>query len=709
MGVDERKNGGIRVKKRSREILVLLAKQKNHLTIASLAEKFKVSERTIRNDINDINDYLSKQGITEITFGSNGLLIAENDIEKAKELGQQEDLYSYRLSKEERKMLAAAILIDAKDHITLSNIADMLYVSRATIINDLDGVKELLESGNLQVISHSNKGLRLEGLEGDKRLFLLRLMSVGSNGMKENTMVRSFLKGLNIDIQMNEEERRKLQKVINEQEHVYGRFMTDDSFDYLMQYLMLSIQRIRKGNLMIEPLEGNKSKYEMAKPILKYVSQYWNLEEGEGEIDFLCGVLDSMSYVQRKRREQKIIGLQLVTRKFIEHISKDLGVNLNRDFDFYENLTDHLESIIMKSFNVAQRDDFLKSYVEKNPKVLEVVKRHLDLLKTFMGREISEIEIDYIVIHVCAALERRKKKEVEFRVLIVCSGGVGTSQLLLAKMRNRFDFHVVDVVSAHMLQSQHYSNIDMVVSTVPLKDYEGEYILVTPVFTDEDYLRVSGKIEQLQGEHKILPAKKKVPEEKKTAEQLIEELRPVIKDVQTFDRVADKIRKFFGLSSQVKEPLLCELLTDENIQLDIECRDWREAIVTSAMPLLKEDKIEERYIHAMIENVRENGAYIVISPGFALPHEGFDKGCNEVGMNLIRLKEPVVIEDIDGELQEVKFFCCMSTQDHKKHMKAFFHLVNMLTNRGFKEELWNAKSSQEAADIIRKYEMRIKK
>lgn len=499
-------------------------------------------------------------------------------------------------------MLAVAILIDAKDHITLSNIADMLYVSRATIINDLDGVKELLESGNLQVISHSNKGLRLEGLEGDKRLFLLRLMSVGSNGMKENTMVRSFLKGLNIDIQMNEEERRKLQKVINEQEHVYGRFMTDDSFDYLMQYLMLSIQRIRKGNLMIEPLEGNKSKYEMAKSILKYVSQYWNLEEGEGEIDFLCGVLDSMSYVQRKRREQKIIGLQLVTRKFIEHISKDLGVNLNRDFDFYENLTDHLESIIMKSFNVAQRDDFLKSYVEKNPKVLEAVKRHLDLLKTFMGRKISEIEIDYIVIHVCAALERRKKKEVEFRVLIVCSGGVGTSQLLLAKMRNRFDFHVVDVVSAHMLQSQHYSNIDMVVSTVPLKDYEGEYILVTPVFTDEDYLRVSGKIEQLQEEHKILPAKKKVPEEKKTAEQLIEELRPVIKDVQTFDRVADKIRKFFGLSSQVKEPLLCELLTDENIQLDIECRDWREAIVTSAMPLLKEDKIEERYIDAMIEN-----------------------------------------------------------------------------------------------------------
>lgn len=265
----------------------------------------------------------------------------------------------------------------------------------------------------------------------------------------------------------------------------------------------------------------------------------------------------------------------------------------------------------MKSFNVAQRDDFLKQYVEKNPKVLGVVLKHLDLLSNFMGREISEIEIDYIVIHICAALERRKKKEVEFRVLIVCGGEIGTSQLLLAKMKNRFDFHVVDVVSAHLLNDQKYQDIDLVISTIPLKNYEGEYILVTPIFSDEDYLRVSGKI-------------------------------------------------------------------------------------------------EDKYIDAMIDNVRENGAYIVISPGFAVPHEGFDRGCNEVGMNLIRLKNPVTIEDIDGEVIEVRFFCCMSTEDHKKHMKAFFHLVNMLTNRGFKEELSSATTSKEAADIIRKYEMRIK-
>lgn len=346
------------MKKRSREILRLIVNKTEDFTIAGLAEEFDVSERTIRNDINDINDYLGQQSLTPISFGSNGLLVVDDDIKNSTESVEEEDLYSYKLSKEERKMLSAAILINAKNHITLSRIADMLYVSRATIINDLDDVKKLLKGGDLEVISHSNKGLRLDGLEGNKRLFLLKLMAVGSNGMKDNSTVRSFLKGLDIQIHMDGEDKRKLQRIINEQEHAYGRFMTDASFDYLMQYLMLSIQRMKDGNIMEESLQEEKSQYDgMARDIHKYICQYWDLEEAEGEIDFLGRVLDSMSYVRRKRREQKIIGLQLVTRKFIENISKDLGVNLDRDFNFYENLTNHLESIMMRSFNVTQRDD----------------------------------------------------------------------------------------------------------------------------------------------------------------------------------------------------------------------------------------------------------------------------------------------------------------------------------------------------------------
>ena len=68
---------------------------------------------------------------------------------------------------------------------------------------------------------------------------------------------------------------------------------------------------------------------------------------------------------------------------------------------------------------------------------------------------------------------------------------------------------------------------------------------------------------------------------------------------------------------EIQEPFLCELLTAADIQLDIECSDWRDAIIRSAQTLLDQGKIEDKYIDAMIDNVKENGAYIIISPEFA--------------------------------------------------------------------------------------------
>ena len=85
------------------------------------------------------------------------------------------------------------------------------------------------------------------------------------------------------------------------------------------------------------------------------------------------------------------------------------------------------------------------------------------------------------------------------------------------------------------------------------------------------------------------------------------------------NQVTRKVQEFFGIEVEIQEPFLYELLTAADIQLDIECSDWRDAIIRSAQPLLDQGKIEDKYIDAMIDNVKENGAYIIISPEFALP------------------------------------------------------------------------------------------
>ena len=110
--------------------------------------------------------------------------------------------------------------------------------------------------------------------------------------------------------------------------------------------------------------------------------------------------------------------------------------------------------------------------------------------------------------------------------------------------------------------------------------------------------------------------------------------------VLTFDQSQEADEEIFA-------PCLHHLLPPDHIQLDVRCTDWRDAVRRSAEKLLNSGYIEARYIDAMIANIEENGPYVVLSPGFAMPHEGLEQGSIKVGMNLIRLNPPVDFGDQD--------------------------------------------------------------
>lgn len=144
------------------------------------------------------------------------------------------------------------------------------------------------------------------------------------------------------------------------------------------------------------------------------------------------------------------------------------------------------------------------------------------------------------------------------------------------------------------------------------------------------------------------------------------------------------------------------MLPPSQITLDVECSDWKEAVRISGEKLLEQGYIEPRYIDALLQNIEENGPYVVLSPGFAVPHEGLEAGSIKVGMHLIRLKTPVSFGS--EEFDPVEFVCCLSAVDHKTYLKAFFNLVNMLQTEQFKQKLHECRTPAEAARIIEEYE-----
>ncbi len=71
--------------------------------------------------------------------------------------------------------------------------------------------------------------------------------------------------------------------------------------------------------------------------------------------------------------------------------------------------------------------------------------------------------------------------------------------------------------------------------------------------------------------------------------------------------------------------------------------------------------IEESYVQAMIQNVLDNGNYIILLPLVAMPHARPEFGSKGVGMSFLCLDKPVMFPSEEP----VKFFFTFSSDSPK--------------------------------------------
>lgn len=137
-------------------------------------------------------------------------------------------------------------------------------------------------------------------------------------------------------------------------------------------------------------------------------------------------------------------------------------------------------------------------------------------------------------------------------------------------------------------------------------------------------------------------------------------------------------------------------LIEDRIYFKDHIDNWQEAIKTAAQPLLKENFIKEQYIDSMIENVNQNGAYMIIVPGFAMPHARPECGAMKTGMAVMRLEEPVVFPDE----QEVKVLLVLAAADANVHLDAMADLAEILIDDDKMEQLFSATEAEQIKEVF---------
>lgn len=149
------------------------------------------------------------------------------------------------------------------------------------------------------------------------------------------------------------------------------------------------------------------------------------------------------------------------------------------------------------------------------------------------------------------------------------------------------------------------------------------------------------------------------------------------------------------------KPVLNELLTEKTIFLHQTAQDWKEAIRKAAAPLLADGAIEARYVDAMIQSVEDNGPYIVITPGVAIPHSRPEAGVNRLGMSLATFKEGVRFSNKDTK--PVKIVIVLAAIDSVTHLRALSQLTSLLGEPGAIDRLAEMTSTKEVVSLIQQF------
>jgi ascorbate PTS system EIIA or EIIAB component len=138
-------------------------------------------------------------------------------------------------------------------------------------------------------------------------------------------------------------------------------------------------------------------------------------------------------------------------------------------------------------------------------------------------------------------------------------------------------------------------------------------------------------------------------------------------------------------------------LTEKVIRLDVEATTPEEAIRQAGALLVADNKVEERYIDAMVKGFNDVGPYIVLAPLIAIPHARPEHGVLEQGVSLVRLKTPVVFGHPTND--PVQIVCAICGTDSTSHIGMLQSLAAVLGNKEKLETILTTKNKEEIISI----------
>lgn len=474
---------------RQKELLHRLL-QGDTWTIQALADELQASERTIRNDLVKIEALLTAEQYQFTLAKKPGVGLSFESPQKAQILKdlilQETDIYGTA----ERRDLLLFHLLMATQPMTLTDLAELLFVNRQMIREDLSALQIPLFQQGLTITIKPKTGVFLEGSEGAKRELLAQTLKKLQQE-QQPTLLTDFF---------SPREMKVIQLVVNSFEANHG-FRQQTDFNSIMIHLFFMVARLRKhATIQLGESEWQLIRHSKALDYARELAQQLSLELGlrfpEDEIGYLALRVAAFytpqdtqtSYLHEADRHINEMITALITEV---HLIMDY--DLSADERLQENLRMHLNATftrIASGFHISNplKDEILKNYTQ----LFLIVQSIAEEFKE-PSWQIPDEEIAYLTVHLQGAIERLQEQQTgHYRTVIVCNYGIGVSAFIEAKIKRLFP--TIETLALLAVDEFPYfpetEQLDFVLSTVPLTT-ELPVFEISPLFESTDQQKLN--------------------------------------------------------------------------------------------------------------------------------------------------------------------------------------------------------------------------
>ena len=566
------------------------------------------------------------------------------------ELDEFLNMYENNTYSAEERVIFLLMIIMVKEKTTFEELAEILQVSKNTVIQDLKSAEVLLEENNMKIKKKPYYGIFLDGDEDKIRSYLLQIYKKSSKYIQLN--INKYCNEC-IKLDINE-----IRSFIESVESLAGVKYSEESLEELEILINLSLCRISNGNNIeyssdyINEQKLNKN-YKVIKDCIKKITS--NITESE-----ICYLLKLFSGAK------STLGNFITTNSEVDKLASSIindmcnVININPvdDIEFKEQMAVHLKVAIFRLQNNLLIDNpMLEEIKYKMSFIYNITEKILAEYEDILKVKFPESEIAYIAMYFDSLFERSLKNKLSYKALIICNGGLATSSLLNTRLGIMIpEIEVVDICRLRDVERSLKKNeVDFLISTVPFTVDNYKVIQVNPLLELNDIEKIKQEIFRIKYE--------------KNCKFLVEK----------FDNKSEN-----GIG---------KILPEKYSKIGVEIDNWQEAIKVAAEPLIKDKKIERQYVSEVIKAIETLGNYMVFIPEIAFVHAE-PNFVIENSVSILVLKNPIKFGSKKDIL--VKVIVVLANKNENMNL---VNLINIITKEGNIKKLKEATSYKDIENI----------